>query len=355
MLNAKRLLLAAVAVAVVAGCGRQGDEEFAEAAPDADALALAISGSAEEGVQQSALNGTQIEYLAHARQGVRQLNVAVRDLLQPVVALVNLGPTQSASTATLKVYGPVDRGNGTYRLMVKKIDVGRFGWRVEVKPQGAPDTDYGIVMGGRVFKDAVANRARGGMGVDLDAWVLKDSARTGAGKLFVGYGHGDLGRTLVYTLRGFTPDAASVAPVTAAFVGHRLLPSMKTRVRMASTYNLNDSPTAAEELVRARIRFIPGVGGRADVLATGGDVPAGSVYIGSACWDAQETEGFSILRQCVKGDPSSCTVVAARGAPANCQLGLDQPMSPPEDEQDATPEGDSPDQDMAPPPSMPEL
>ena len=110
--------------------------------------------------------------------------------------------------------------------------------------------------------------------------------------------------------RASRPNLANHEPVTGAFVGHRRQPSGATRVRVFGKYNLKNTATAAKENVFATVRFIPGTGGRADVLASGGDIAADKVFIGSACWDAQEMEKFRILRQCTKGQSlASCTVV----------------------------------------------
>ncbi|HYX91277.1 MAG TPA: hypothetical protein VE782_06935 [Myxococcaceae bacterium] len=355
-----RGLLIAIAVSALAACGLD-DSQFADAMPDMDGLALAISGGAAEGLSTSALSstvaqqglqGNEIEFLGAARNAAKQLNQAVRQVLEPVADLLSSG-AGAGSTANVKVYGPVDRGNATYRLTIARVEPGRFAWKLQAKAIGAPDTDYQIVMAGRIARGTEPHRGRGVMGVNLDVLKSIDSSLPGQGQLFVGFGHGDAGITLVYLVRNFTTDPAQFDPVTAAFVGHRLLPSMLTRIRLASYYNLADSPTSAKEFVRSRVRYIPGVGGRADVLATGGDVPAGSVYLGSACWDAQENEGFYVLRQCVPGQPGSCTILQTRGDLSNCRPGTESELPPPENAGDATLEDGAPVLDVVPPAEMP--
>ena len=99
------------------------------------------------------------------------------------------------------------------------------------------------------------------------------------------------------------------------------MPSKITALRVFGKYNLSDSATAAKESVFARLRFIPGTGGRADILATGGDIATGHVYIGASCWDAQEGEVFKVLRDCTKnsaGTAGSCTVVKKTGDVTAC-------------------------------------
>ena len=131
------------------------------------------------------------------------------------------------------------------------------------------------------------------------------------------------------------------------------MPSKATSVRFAGRINLKDSATAAQELVVARTRFIPGTGGRADFIATQGDVPAGKAFFGSACWDAQEKEGFAILRLCEKasaGQGPSCQVIATRGQLSNCRL---LESLPPEDPSAAGAEPEAPATDVGEPTVMP--
>jgi hypothetical protein len=99
------------------------------------------------------------------------------------------------------------------------------------------------------------------------------------------------------------------------------MPSGATRVRVLGKYNLANTATAEKETVVAAIRFIPSVGGRADVFASGGDIAEGKYFIGTACWDAQEAERFRVLRLCSRGRPQTeCTVVegSVMGTRAAC-------------------------------------
>lgn len=363
MKRLKTILLSALVVMATA-CGRAGDDEFAEATPDLEGLSLEISGDgsegaalvSEDGLGQSAqgLGENAPELLKNARQGVAYLNANVKRIVEPIAELVAAGASKT-STGDTKVYGPKDKGNVTYRFTIKRTAPKRFGWRLEAKPLGSDDSAYQVVMGGFITKEGQPrpHRGRGAIGIDLDALKSIDGTLTGQGKLLCGFAHVGDAKVLAYSLKGFTSDPAVHAPVTAAFVGHRLMPSRATRIRLATLHDLADSPTDLKELVRARVRYLPGVGGRADALATGGDVPEGKVYVASACWDAQEQEGFAVLRLCVKGQPASCEIVAKRGEISNCKPGLEAEALPPENPEDATLEDESPAEDVSAPASMP--
>ncbi|MHB8877415.1 MAG: cupredoxin domain-containing protein [Myxococcaceae bacterium] len=359
MRNPKWTILG-VALLLAGGCGRGADDKYAEATPDFAGLSMEISGAAsegsalvsDEGAQRQALGGSAIEYLENARTTVGHLNAAVKRAVTPIAELVaaNAG---KAAPGDVMVYGPKDRGTATYKFTIKKLTEIRFGWKLEAKAIGAADTDYRIVAAGALTKGQQPHRGRGSIGVDLTALKAIDTTVKAEGRLFCGFAHVGDTKTLVYLGKGFTTDPATMQPTDGAFVGHRLMPSKATAVRLVSLTNLADSPTVAKELVRTRVRFIPGVGGRADILATGGDVPAGKAYWGSACWDAQEEEGFAILRLCTKGPPVDCQVIATRGLLSNCRPGLETEQLPPEDPQATELEPEAPADEVSPPAAMP--
>lgn len=346
-----RKTLSFIAVLWVAACGRREDDAFAEAAPaDPSAFTLELSGAnemalvaedGEAGIQKQGLHGESPELLQQARQGIVWLNQNVRRAIEPIAELIAEGKSQM-QPGDARVWGPKDKGNATYRLTIKRLSADRFAWKLEAKSIGAPDSDYKMVAVGQLVKGERPHRGRGSLGIDFDALRSIDGAIKAQGKLFCGFAHVGESKVLIYVLKGFTPDIAVHEPISAAFVGHKNDITRVRRVRLATKFNLKDSPTEAKEFVRMRARYIPGVGGRADALATGGDVPAGKAYLASACWDAQEHEGFFVLRLCTLGQPASCQVVATRGQPSNCRAGLQDEELPPENENDTSSEPESP-------------
>src|SRR3954463_15509027 len=162
----KLTIMAAALVAALAGCGR-GDEEFTDATPDMDGLALEISNQAAEGVTSAGLEagqstqgvGSVPEFLQDARTAIRGLNDMLRRAVEPVAALV--AKNGRIEPGQVRVYGPQDRDGATWKLTVKRIETSRFAWKVEAKPVGADDTAYLIVMAGGIARGLEPHHGRG--------------------------------------------------------------------------------------------------------------------------------------------------------------------------------------------------
>jgi hypothetical protein len=310
------------AALVLAACGKDAgvdDTAFVEATPDLAGTSLEINSAAaaEDGaaliaegfsVNEGELNGQGQEFLEGARVQAKAVNAALKEAITPIVELVNAGGAE-AEPGDVLVYGPKDRANATFLFTIKKVTEQRYVWKLQARPLGSTDAAaYKIVAAGGLTKGAAAHRGRGTIGITLDNLKSVAPNFPGQGKLMASFAHtAGNDKALSYRLANFTPNPANLEPVTGAFVGHRLQPSGATRVRVFGKYNLQNTATEQKENVFARLRFIPGIGGRADVFAGGGDIAADKYFIGSACWDAQEMEKFRILRQCTKGQPlTSC-------------------------------------------------
>jgi hypothetical protein len=364
------ILGAALATALV-GCGR-GDEEFTDATPDVESVALEISNQAAEGVTTSGLEGTQSqgvgsvpEFLADARQAVKELNDLTRREVEAIAQLVAKDGKPEVGQA--RVYGPEDRDGATWLLTVKKIEARKFAWKLQAKPIGSDDTAYMIIMAGGIARGAEPHHGRGVIGTNLDNLkTVLGSTFNGQGKMLAAFAHvenadGTLGaKSLAYLLHGFTPDATQHDPVDGAFVGHKLLPSGATGIRVAAKVNIDSTATDAKENVAVRVRWVPGVGGAGVMRASGGDIQAGTWYRGFACWDVQEQEGFKIIESCTVGASSSdpvCTVVQTAGQLSNCRPGTsraDVPELTDADQTSTAPEAGAPATDaLAVPSTMP--
>jgi hypothetical protein len=115
-----------------------------------------------------------------------------------------------------------------------------------------------------------------------------------------------------------TPSGEAVVRVAA--ISETLAPASST------------TPDAGPELMLARLHWIPGTGGRADVFfpstagqgtTTNGDVPAGKFIVAKSCWDKAEVEGYKLVSICDATSKTTCdtTVTGDRSA---CQSGVDQ-------------------------------
>lgn len=327
------ILGAALVFASACGNSTVQDSEYAEATPDLSGTALEINNEAAAadgaaliaegfGVNQGELNGTGPEFLENARVEVKALNTALKNAITPIVELTNSGAVaQDKKVKEVLVYGPKDVGDANWRFTMKKAatEAAHYAWKLEARAKGSTDDSaFKVVAVGALTKGAMPHRGRGTIGINLDNYKAVVPTATGQGKLLASFAHtANDDKSLAYRLKDFTPDAATHEPVTGAFVGHRLLPSKATRIRVFAKYNLANTETAAKETVFSTIRFVPGLGGRADILAVGGDIPSDKVYQGAACWDPVEKETFKVLRVCVKGT-LNCTELYKSGTRDAC-------------------------------------
>lgn len=359
----RRTVVGLAALLLTTACGRGSGEEFVEALPQLEGVTLEVTGDASEGAVRIAEDGvshsavtSSSEYLSHARDGVRRVNGIVREMLGQVREVANTYEPVRVNATTV-VYGPHEVGNVSYRLFVRRISAGAFGWRVDAKPLGAEDTSYLRVMGGAVQNGASAPARRGAFGVNLDNLKLVDPSFPGEGVLLAGYANRDGNKTLAYRLKAFTPDANEYAALSAAFVGHRRADTGRTHVKLAHGANVDALPNAtdAKELLRLRASYVPGVGGRAAMLATGGDIAEGEAYVGVACWDAGLVETFKLIRHCtgVGTGSRTCETVEQVGQAIDCRQEVGELEEPALDPMDGALDEDAPDADVTAPDSEP--
>jgi hypothetical protein len=310
-MNRNAAVLAALLLAACGGQSVKADQAFLDGAPDPDALMGSVTGDTSEaanaltsdglGQQENALV-TEPDYLIAVRNGVIGLNGVVRAALTPIVEIVKDNP--DVATGTEHVWGPKDRGNATYRFTMKKVADKKFGWLLEGKAKGAADSKYVAVMAGGLRQGDLPHRGAGLMGINADALASIDSSIKARGKLLVGFAHGpNDGRALAYGLQGFTPNNENYQAVSARLLAVRG-PQGATVVRMATYADISSPKNGTSELVLARVRWLPGVGGRADGLVFNGpnpgtgDVPTGDYLIVNSCWNAQLGEGYQKVRTC---------------------------------------------------------
>src|SRR5450755_2571956 len=302
----------------VTACGSKSGpgDEYLVGAPEESALQLGVtddaaseslatesdavdpSGEAAQGLGEAAsgLDPQVSPELAHARQAVADLNQALRNFMQPIVALVrDTDPT--TTEGNIKTWGPVTRGATEFRFVMRRGLVRtHFGWLLQARFAGSSD-DFSNVAAGGITVGYAARRGVGTVGIDLDALGALDPTIVARGALLAGFAHGPNGSALAYHLRDFSPNPEREAPVDAIVQGVHLREGFN-RLRLAYHGNVAGTATDAEELVLARVRHMRDVGGRADLLVTGGDVADGHVWVVSECWNAQLQAAYRVVRDC---------------------------------------------------------
>ena len=380
----KKILSCIPALALAAACGGSVNE-FAASTPDVRGQSIELTGSSADGatfLQEGAGVSSQDlsnppEYLAKTRAAIRGLNDLVKKFLTPVVDAVAMGGKDLPSAADTKVFGPKDENGITWKLTVRRVSGHRFGWVLEGKPLGQFDSAYKTIAAGALQRTGDAeHRGAGRTSIDLDAYASIDPTSHAQGKLFNAFKHfGDDGeaKVVVYALKGFTADS-TVAPAADAVVYGHKTPSGEAVVRVAA-FSESLAPSTAgatdagPELMLARLRWIPGIGGRADVyypsttgtlgVNSNGDVPSGKYIAAKSCWDKTQQEGFKAVAVCNAGQPVSaanCQIAIEGVESTACKPGIDREdrMSD-SDENDVSAESDAPGKlDDAPASSMSE-
>jgi len=366
--------MGALALGISACSGaRSGDENgFLAGVPEVAALELSITDDAaseglatdddQVGAVASDALGSLTEHLiiptptaeglASARNAARELNQALRDFLQPIAALVRSEEPEQVADNVAQ-WGPVTRGDTEYRFFVKKGLLRRFGWALQARPDGSSD-EFANVAAGGIQVGLAARRGRGVVGVDLDALAAVDPTVGAQGKLLAGFAHGPAGTALAFGVRDFA-RYGDPTPVDAALGGVHLRGGYN-RVRLAYHGDLPETPTAAQETLLARVRHHRSEGGRADLLAFGGDIADGKFWVVSECWDSALASTYRSVREC-PGDGiggERCVEQSSSGSAAACLADLRQAELPPADAEAPMADPESPEQDLVAPTEMPD-
>ncbi len=374
--NTAWILGVALGAAALPACGANNtgqSDDFLSGAPEESALQLGVTDDASTeavatnddaidasdevaqsmGEATAALTGPVAPELVRCREAVRDLNQALRNFMQPIVALVrDTAPT--SSTVSSRAWGPVTRGATDFRFVMQRGAASHFGWLLEARPADTTEKFVTVAAGGITVGYAV-RRGVGTVGIDLDALGTLDPTIAARGSLLVGFAHGPNGSTLGYRLRDFTPDPAWKTPVTALAQAVHLKLGFN-RLRLAYYGNVLGTATDKFEFVLARARQMRDVGGRADSIVTSGDVPDGHAWIVSECWDAGLSSVYRVVHDCpadgIGGD--QCVDVSSVGNEAACVHDVAAADLPPADPSASMSDPESPEGDVTPPSTMPD-
>ena len=375
MKSAKLSWILGIVVGVLPACGASSEasgDEYLAGAPEVSALELSVTG--DPSTEATATDADAIEAtgevaqameetggtlpaeiapaLSQCREAVRDLNQALRDFMQPIVALVR--STAPTLVGGARIWGPVTRGATDYRFVMRRGAPRHFGWLLEARPAGTSDA-YLTVAAGGITVGIAARRGIGTVGLDLDRLGTLDPTLLARGSIWASFAHAQLGSTLAYRLGKFSADPARSAPIDAVVSGVHLKAGAN-RLRLAYLGNVAETASDAPELVLARLRQLRGVGGRADLRVTGGDVADGRVWVVSECWGPAQKSGYRIVRDCpadgVGG--AKCRVVSTVGDRSACPGTLLDAEVPPADPLSAMSDSESPAGDLTPPAAMPD-
>lgn len=374
----RSLFTSLVLVSGLGGCGARGeaerDEENADfdGVPELSAVQMGLTEDPElEGTatEDDAIDPTAVaddidlldvpedaaEDMVAGQHAIRQLNQGLRTFLAPIVKLVRT-TAPDRQVGALKVWGPIAKDGVEYRLLVRNASNNRYAWRLDARAEEAGGAYERIALGVLV-RGEEARRGKGALGVDLDALGELNSNVRARGKVLVGFRHGAAGTTVGYGLRDFTADPESKGGVDALLRGVHLKTGAN-RLRLAFRGDVEGSASAAEELVLARLRHLRGVGGRSDVVALGGDVPEGQLWVRSQCWTKGLAKVFSEVQLCpleIPVDLSVCQVLETDGDVTACDKSLRDAELPPSDPEAPMEDAKDPNGDVEVPTDLDEL
>ncbi len=283
------------------------------------------------------------------------------------------GGGTSGDTAT---YGPKDvvppggsTAAATFRLIVKRRTDTTYAFRLDAKPVGAADSAYRAVAVGNMTRGTVNNRGRGAFGIDLDALAAANATVfTGKGRLLAAFASDAQQKAMAFGFDGFQATATSPLVSNTVLVAH-LTSDGHSRLRVAAAGEFVPPPGGGTdtslELAFLRGTWARGLGGRAAILVTGGDVPSyGEPYLLQlACYDAARTMVYGDLFECSALSAGACAAVPSppagfrAGSPSACVAGTElyDASSPPPATVEASPtqEPGAPFDPGAPPTAIP--
>ena len=294
-----RLSMFAVTALALAACGGSSREDaFRDAAPSAAALSIDVdAGAAATTAAPSAaaalpLPGCHPFLFARTEAVARRLNRHFAYALGRIEHVIATHPALASGDQL--VWTETRDGLDVRFTMTRSGDV--FTWMLELRPAGAPDTAWVTVFSGDVDRSGATgpHQGAGALALDLDALHAVVPALDVAGTLHATFTLTAAKRLVAISAGGvkWDPDTdgdlARIAPLDATYtylrepgVGGSLV------LQDSMVFGCPSNPALAPAdatLVSRWYRTSSGdVHGRSDAQATGGQIPAGDVWMGVTC------------------------------------------------------------------------
>jgi hypothetical protein len=210
------------------------------------------------------------DYYVMARDAIANLGAQVRGPLDVVRGATRYPGDCDAGGC---VWGPWNDAakHADFRVAVRPDGDG-YAFDVATRPEGG---DWSVVLhGGYAGGD-------GWLVLDFDALAAADPSQTSRGTYRAEWSRDGAARRLAVSVSGYT-DADIRSPVDTRY----LLQSDADGGRLDLDFPANVDGHPALERIEAALRWRADGAGTGDARVTGGDVPAGSAYLGVQCWDA---------------------------------------------------------------------
>lgn len=321
----KKLILTTLPLTLAfTACQRPGDE-FREALPHRSDVTVAFpedAAQSSQGLSRQALVGEPAEYYTTTYYEARKINGFGAFVVNLVETITAYPPT--TLDADVATWGPFsdDREPNEFRLTVERRDAPslHYLWYLEGRPKSA--TDYTGLAGGAFEPSAVPDQGRGWFGVSFDNIRTLDPTEDGAGQIAYAFAKDDEGLAVQVVFQGL--DATGAVATAGYLFGQRTTGEGFVSFAFPGDINDGDPTMPAQEDILLLSRWTASGAGRADIIATNGDLGTQALY-GAQCWN----DTFVSTFEAIVLDEN---ILNAQGDPTSCRLGELQPESLPDAE-----------------------
>jgi hypothetical protein len=277
------------------GCSPKEDaSEYRKALPTTDTVAVKVpqsSGQALTETSENALIAETSEFYQLTRDVSRSINGGVVWVLTLIHSVVQYPVTDVAdNTATWGPWTDALSPN-TYKVMVTKVSDAEYSYVFQGKPKGSADTAFVTVLSGthRPTLDAggeiVERFGQGSLLLDWDAAATLPEHGKEIGKANINYARTAPGTTAEVVAK-FTQVKDDEHPGRRVDADYQYSENADGSGTLEFTYTPDPaSVTDGPARFTFSSRWLSTGTGRADVKATGGEVPADVEATASECWD----------------------------------------------------------------------
>lgn len=297
------------------GCGAGSSDPYRAALPTRAAVAINVPGSATAnaskiGARTEAL-GAQAMFYTMTRQISTQLNDAAAGFFGQIDHAVASPP--SSQDATHVYWGPFTNALSpiTVVLAVEKVDAQDYNFFLGGRPKGDANAQFMGLLGGSAHQ-VDATHGSGQLEVNFTTMHALDpttNAATGA----IAFVHDNTGdpRTVNVHFGDFVDGNTPGATPFNATYQYAEHPDTSGNFQFGLRNNFDSDPNNVLEDVALVSRWLASGAGRADLVASGGSLPAGFVVHATECWDANfgrvyYTEDVDPSK--TEGDISACAL-----------------------------------------------
>ncbi len=289
-----RTMVCLILGSLVAGCSAS-NESYETALPTRDALAINVPGASAPtsavGVRDDALPAAPATLYTLTRQIATQLNGDAAIFFDLIDQAVATPPT--AHDASNEYWGPFTPPLSpmTMALAVQPVDSERYNFFLGGKPKGAPDSAFVGLLGGSAHR-VDATHGSGQLEVNFSTLnTLDPTTHSATGAIAFVHDNTADPRTVDVHFGNFLDGTPGATPLNATY-HYAEHADTSGSFQFATRTNFDNDANGVLEDVTLLSRWLASGAGRADLIASGGDLPAGFVVHATECWDANFARVF---------------------------------------------------------------